>query len=382
MVSFARFALVGRQILFNGAPRPRDFIAMCAVIPQEDTLYGALTPRETFTYVARLRLGDAVSMADKVAAAEAMLRRLELTKCADTPVGNEDIRGISGGEKKRTSIGCELIVNPAVLFVDEPTSGLDSKMARSVIEILQSLAHDEGRTVITVIHQPSWRIFSLFDALVLLKDGRIVFQGPVSTVQGYFANLGFEAPPHENPMDYYFDILQESAAAAGGFGGKGSVAVVAPDNGESGSKLADPAFFADEWARSEAAANGQGKVSDRGNARDVAAAAAAAADASGRTSLWSQFCTLAERCTMDYVKDKTKLVSRSFPFKIVFLHFHTNVCAVFFFFLHALSVHETKDTMQLYNIFRLMMYFLFYILNALLLRLSSCPIRWAELRSR
>ena len=196
--------------MFNGAPRPKNFIAMCAVIPQEDTLYGALTPRETFTYVARLRLGDSVPKEEKVAAAEAMLKRLELTKCADTPVGNEDIRGVSGGEKKRTSIGCELIVNPAVLFVDEPTSGLDSKMARSVIEILQSLAHDEGRTVITVIHQPSWRIFSLFDSLVLLKDGQVVFQGPVPEVQGYFSGLGFEAPPHENPMDYYFDVLQES----------------------------------------------------------------------------------------------------------------------------------------------------------------------------
>ncbi len=57
-----------------------------------------------------------------------MLHRMELIKCADTPVGNEDIRGVSGGEKKRTSIGCELMVNPAILFVDEPTSGLDSKV--------------------------------------------------------------------------------------------------------------------------------------------------------------------------------------------------------------------------------------------------------------
>lgn len=112
-----------------------------------------------------------------------MIERLELTKCADTPVGNEDIRGISGGEKKRTSIGCELIVNPVVLFVDEPTSGLDSKMARSVVEHLKVLAEVERRTVITIIHQPSWRIFSLFDALVLLKDGRVVYQGPAIKVQ-------------------------------------------------------------------------------------------------------------------------------------------------------------------------------------------------------
>jgi len=291
---------------------------MCAVIPQEDTLYGALTPRETFTYVARLRLGDSVSKEEKVAAAEAMLRRLELTKCADTPVGNEDIRGVSGGEKKRTSIGCELIVNPAVLFVDEPTSGLDSKMARSVIEILQSLAHDEGRTVITVIHQPSWRIFSLFDSLVLLKDGQIVFQGPVPEVQGYFAGLGFEAPPHENPMDYYFDVLQESQKGDGNEkNGSGDKTSIADGSGADRAanvpeKLKDPTFFAKAWAQHDGAQDLTTKLAlnahAMGNASDVEAAAAAAAEASGRTSLWSQFCTLTERCTIDYVKDKTKLV--------------------------------------------------------------------------
>ena len=163
--------ITGGEILFNGAPRPRSFMAMCAVIPQEDTLYGALTPRETFTYVARLRLGDNVPLEEKKRAVETMLAKLELLKCADTKVGNEDIRGISGGEKKRTSIGCELMVNPAVLFVDEPTSGLDAKMARSVVEHLQSLAHGEGRTVVTVIHQPSWRIFQLFDRSV--SEGRV-----------------------------------------------------------------------------------------------------------------------------------------------------------------------------------------------------------------
>jgi len=327
--------------MFNGAPRPKNFIAMCAVIPQEDTLYGALTPRETFTYVARLRLGDSVPKEEKVAAAEAMLKRLELTKCADTPVGNEDIRGVSGGEKKRTSIGCELIVNPAVLFVDEPTSGLDSKMARSVIEILQSLAHDEGRTVITVIHQPSWRIFSLFDSLVLLKDGQVVFQGPVPEVQGYFSGLGFEAPPHENPMDYYFDVLQESQKGddndknnSGGSSSSSSdsskKSITDGSDPDRAEKLKDPAFFAKAWAEHDGSVDATAKLAlnahAMGNASDVEAAAAAAAEASGRTSLWSQFCTLTERCTTDYVKDKTKLVS--FFFRLLELLEDNSFCSL------------------------------------------------------
>jgi len=292
------------EILFNDAPRPKDFIAMCAVIPQEDTLYGALTPRETFTYVARLRLGDKVSLEEKKAAAEAMLEKLELVKCADTPVGNEDIRGISGGEKKRTSIGCELIVNPTILFVDEPTSGLDSKMARGVVEILQKLAHEEGCTVITVIHQPSWRIFNCFDSLVLLKDGRIVFDGGVNDVQSYFSRIGFDAPENENPMDFYFDVLQES---------KPLDAVEASNDKagsspESGNLLPDALFFSEKWLEEKGALkNSKSTENFAGNASDVEAAAAAAAEAASRTSVLSQFTVLTDRCLYDYVKDKTKL---------------------------------------------------------------------------
>ena len=69
-----------------------------------------------------------------------LMALLHLTHCADTPVGNEDKRGLSGGERKRTSIGLALVVNPSVLLVDEPTSGLDSKMAEDIIEVLQTIA--------------------------------------------------------------------------------------------------------------------------------------------------------------------------------------------------------------------------------------------------
>ena len=218
-----------------------------------------------------------------------MLVRLELVKCADTPIGNEVTRGVSGGERKRTSIGCELMVNPSVLLVDEPTSGLDSNMARSVCEHLATLAHNEGRTVITVIHQPSWSIFNLFDSLVLLKDGRVIFNGPVEHVEDFFTSMGFTAPPHENPMDYYFDILKESPATSSGL----------HKNIESG-------YFAEQWGRTPAAA-ALTKVVE-GDARDVEAAALAATEAGNRTSLWSQFLTLTDRCAYDYVRDKKKLV--------------------------------------------------------------------------
>lgn len=82
-----------------------------------------------------------------------LIKELNLEKCADSIVGDEHRRGISGGEKKRASIGLELIVNPAIILVDEPTSGLDSKMAEDAIDKLQKIAHESGRLVLCTIHR-------------------------------------------------------------------------------------------------------------------------------------------------------------------------------------------------------------------------------------
>lgn len=122
---------------------------------------------------------------------------LGLKGCADIRVGNNLIRGISGGERKRTSIGVELLTNPSVIFLDEPTTGyniflviiwiiirililitilgLDSASALKIILILKTLAK-EGRTIISTIHQPSSEIFKEFDQLLLLVKGEVIYQ--------------------------------------------------------------------------------------------------------------------------------------------------------------------------------------------------------------
>lgn len=87
------------------------------------------------------------------------------------------IKGISGGEKKRTSIGLELIANPPVLILDEPTSGLDSFTAFIIVDILKRIANKYKRTIILTIHQPSHDIFELLDKLILLDNGMTVYQG-------------------------------------------------------------------------------------------------------------------------------------------------------------------------------------------------------------
>ncbi len=106
---------------------------------------------------------------------ENLIKELGLERCADTKVGNTFIRGLSGGERKRTSIGVELITNPSLLFLDEPTTGLDSTTALNVLELLKHLA-ENGRNIVSTIHQPSSEIFGQFDNLILMVRGNIIYQ--------------------------------------------------------------------------------------------------------------------------------------------------------------------------------------------------------------
>ena len=109
-------------------------------------------------------------------------------------IGGSFRRGVSGGEKKRVSIGIELLSQPSVLFLDEPTSGLDSKTAKNLVETLRALAL-EGRTIVCTIHQPQSSIYSLFDKILLLSNGRVMYLGPVTEAVPYFEKLGYACPP-------------------------------------------------------------------------------------------------------------------------------------------------------------------------------------------
>jgi len=115
----------------------------------------------------------------------------------------QDKGGVSGGERKRCAIGMELVTNPSILFLDEPTTGLDTYTAFSVIDTLRQLAMT-GRTVVATIHQPSSDIFHLFDDLLVLAQGNIVYQGPCKESVAYFGELGFPCPRYANPADHLF----------------------------------------------------------------------------------------------------------------------------------------------------------------------------------
>lgn len=155
-----------------------------AYVMQDDILLATFSPREAFYFSANMRLN--ISPAEKVQRVESLIVELGLSKCADTRVGNAQIRGVSGGERKRSSIGVELLTNPSLIFLDEPTTGLDSSTALQVIDLLKRLAVG-GRTIISTIHQPSSEIFNNFDRLMLLVQGNIIYQGEADKAIDYFS---------------------------------------------------------------------------------------------------------------------------------------------------------------------------------------------------
>lgn len=146
------------SVTLNGRPLGPSTAALVAFIEQEDGHHlPALTVRETLCYAARLRLRNK-SAAECDSRADEVLRQLGLKLCADNVVGGPLLKGISGGEKRRLSLGVSLLDDPELLYCDEPTSGLDAALARDVMETLQEIARS-GRTVVVTCHQPRSDIF-------------------------------------------------------------------------------------------------------------------------------------------------------------------------------------------------------------------------------
>jgi ABC-type multidrug transport system ATPase subunit len=171
---------------------------------QDDILYDSFTPREALTFAARLKLqGTEDQQNERV---EELLTELGLNNVAETVIGSVMMKTISGGERKRTAIGVELVTDPSLILLDEPTSGLDSFKALQIVRLLERQAK-KGKTVISTIHQPSSDAFAIFDRLILMMDGYVVYQGRAKDSTSYFATIGFQCPTRSNPADYFMKVL-------------------------------------------------------------------------------------------------------------------------------------------------------------------------------
>ncbi|KAJ8770285.1 hypothetical protein K2173_012755 [Erythroxylum novogranatense] len=197
----------------NGRPSSNKAYKF-AFVRQEDLFFSQLTVRETLSIAAELQLPEIASVEERDEYVNNLLFKLGLVSCADSNVGDAKVRGISGGEKKRLSLACELIASPSVIFADEPTTGLDAFQAERVMETLRQLAQD-GHTVIFSIHQPRGSVYSKFDDIVLLTEGALIYAGPAHDEPlAYFSKFGYHCPDHVNPAEFLADLISIDYSSA------------------------------------------------------------------------------------------------------------------------------------------------------------------------
>lgn len=200
-------------LVVNGMPSTQTAYKY-AYVRQEDIFFSQLTVRETLSLAAELQLPKISSKEEREEYVNGLLFKLGLVSCADTIVGDAKVRGISGGEKKRLSLACELISSPSVVFADEPTTGLDAFQAEKVMETLRRLAQF-GHTVICSIHQPRGSVYDKFDDIVLLTEGALVYAGPAGNqALEHFSNLGYICPDHVNPAEFLADLISIDYSSA------------------------------------------------------------------------------------------------------------------------------------------------------------------------
>lgn len=194
------------RICVNRKPVDKSrFKKISGYVTQKDTLFPLLTVEETLVFTAKLRLK--LPKPELSSRVKSLIQELGLTHVANARVGDDRVRGISGGERRRVSIGVAVVHDPEVVILDEPTSGLDSNSAFQIIDMVKTMAETRGKTVVLSIHQPGFRIIKLFNSILLLANGTVLHQGTVDELNLSLRLIGLEPPLHVNIVEFAIDSI-------------------------------------------------------------------------------------------------------------------------------------------------------------------------------
>jgi len=196
----------GLQI--NGEPPdPAKYHRQVAYVPQEDIHLAALTVMQTMKFAAACQTSrEGPKLQSSAERVKTLLTRLGLEHRVDTLVGDDLLRGLSGGEKRRLTIAIQITKQAQLLLADEPTTGLDSSTSFDIFRALRDVSRIAVPIVVSLL-QPSFDLFCLFDNLLLLGNGRVAYFGKLELAVPYFESLGYYCPPHYNPADFLQEVV-------------------------------------------------------------------------------------------------------------------------------------------------------------------------------
>ncbi|KAG3232350.1 ABC transporter G family member 34 [Phytophthora idaei] len=203
---------VGGQILYSGLRGDEiDLIKLAGLVDQTDNHIATLTVRETFKFADMCVNGRPEDQPEEmrdIAAlrTELFLQILGMEECADTVVGDALLRGVSGGERKRVTIGEVLVGGQSLFLCDEISTGLDSAATFDIIKSLRTWCKTLGGSAVIALLQPTPEVVEMFDDILMVNEGHMVYHGPRTEILDYFEGHGFTCPPRVDPADFLIEV--------------------------------------------------------------------------------------------------------------------------------------------------------------------------------
>jgi len=209
MLAMKKTSKYGGEVFVNGHRRdPVMFQRIAAYVGQDDVMPAHWKVREAVDFNVRLKQQQMLQC-KRNDVLDTLLVAFGLEGVASTYIGGPQVRGISGGQRRRVSLARGVAARASILFCDEPTSGLSATDAELCIKGLRIIAKRLGVLILVVIHQPRPEVAQLFDTLVLMtsKPGRMTYFGPMADAMVYVQDCGYPVPDHVNPADFLLDIV-------------------------------------------------------------------------------------------------------------------------------------------------------------------------------